>query len=198
MEASADDFHKVPGPQVIRSIAAHFEDGSISQQVMRIGSCVSPGHTLKKETMNWRLSGFQRRRGRPRGIYMPVDGTARSTSLYSRRLIIFGERSKRNISILVLEFWCTRLFQMSGPILHKGGRSCILKAFQREDSSLKCRDFGEKVSIARLAEHSWTHQTCPLRLYVSKSDTYMLPNVHSQRKTSWDDPNEPWNKQTTL
>jgi hypothetical protein len=80
MEASADDFHTVPGPQVIRSIAAHVKDGSISQQVMRTGSCVSPGHTLKKETMNRYLSGFQRRRGRPRGIYRLEDGTTRSIS----------------------------------------------------------------------------------------------------------------------
>jgi hypothetical protein len=63
MEASADDFHKVPGPQVIRSIAAHFEDRSISQQVIRTGSCVILGYTLKKETINWCLDGFQRKRG---------------------------------------------------------------------------------------------------------------------------------------
>jgi hypothetical protein len=58
MEESSDDFHKMLGPQVIRSLGAHFEDGSISQQVIRTGLCVTLGYTLKKETINWCLDNF--------------------------------------------------------------------------------------------------------------------------------------------
>jgi hypothetical protein len=116
MEASADDFHKVPGPQVIRSIAVHFEDGSISQagdknRIMRqSGAYFEKGdHELAPE---W-FPGRERKTARY--LYARKQHRSRaSPCIIGPDISEEGERESCPSSYLNLK---NEIIQISGPVL---------------------------------------------------------------------------------